>query len=525
MPAAPAHDAPVTDDTRPRDVSGVAVDDEHPLLVVRLRWLIGLRWLFILVAVAVLAVERAVELPTAQPRPAALWGVFVALAGVNVAWTLLAKRIVRAGAARCPPWATWVPDGQVAVDLLFLTVILRYAGSIQSPLTIFYVFHMAIGALLLPARRALLEGLWACGLCCALAVADLRGWLVPRYPFDLYDPRPDLAHEPSNVAATVAVVMCGIFGTLYFTLHIAGWLRAREWQLSESNAALHRSQRAVIDLQARRSRFMQTAAHQLKGPLAAIQTLAGLVRDDLAPGSNSAAMCDRITRRCREGIHQVDELLTLARVQDAEPSRHHLAESDVSETVVRVCLDYKPAAHAGRVSLVLHPTPTEARVRVNDQDLRDCVANVVENAIKYTPPGGHVDVRVGTHDAESGAGDGRRWYAVTVCDSGMGLEQADLDARLSNRGSLFDAFRRGNNALAAGITGSGLGLTIVREVVEKCGGRMEIQSQPGRGTTFTLILPGVTRAGIAPVQFHTASGGGRAGDIALKGEPPCSMAL
>jgi len=525
MAAITAHDASAAGADRPPFATIVANGVDHPLLVVRLRWLIGLRWLFMTAALAVLVVERAVRLPTAQPRPEALWWILTALGLVNLGWTLVARQIERGCANRCVGWCAYVPDAQVAVDLLILTIILRYAGGAESPLAIFYVFHMAISALLLPHWRALLAGLWACMLYGGLAAADVRGWLVPHYPFDLYDPRADIAGHPTHVAATVAVVICGIFGTLYFTLHIAGWLRARESQLSDTNAALHRSQRAITELQGRRSRFMQTAAHQLKGPLAAIQTLAGLVRDDLAPGSDGAATCDRITRRCREGIHQVDALLTLARVQDADPARHQLAESDVCDIVTRVCIDYKPLAHAGRVALSLAPAAqVDLRVRVNDQDLRACVANVVENAIKYTLPGGEVDVRVEPRDASPGD-PGRTWVAVSVVDTGMGFDAGELDARTSSRGSLFDAFRRGNNALSAGIAGTGLGLAIVHEVVEKCGGKIDVASQPGRGTSFTLILPGVTRNDLAPAQLQNGSSRRPPGEFDLKGEPPCSMAL
>ncbi len=492
--------------------------DERDSPVRGLRWLISLRWLFVAAAVTALLCERSMRSGTAEARPMALWLVVFALAGVNLGWTVLVRWI-----SREPPliWrGGWrlLPDAQIAVDLLGLTLILRYAGGVDSPLAIFYVFHMAISALLLPQWRAIAEGAWAALLFAGMAAGDGFGWLQPRFPFDLLSPRPESHDQAGHLVAMVAIATCGIIGTLYFTLHIAGWLRARERELAETNAALRRSQQAVAGLHARRARFMQTAAHQLKGPLATIQTLAGIVRDGLPVGSAEASTCDRIVRRCREAIHQVDELLTLARVRDADPARHRGAVADVAEVVRSVCRSYEAVAHAGRVELKFEAGPDRnLRARVQATDLRDCVANVVENAIKYTRPEGWVSVRV----EPGGTGKPGEWVAVQVTDSGMGMEPAEIEALTGPRGSDFDDFRRGSNAVAAGISGTGLGLTIVREVLEKCGGRMSVSSQPGRGTGFTLLLPGAWSSDLAPAREPHRAAGPSNGPAVRKGATLC----
>jgi signal transduction histidine kinase len=129
----------------------------------------------------------------------------------------------------------------------------------------------------------------------------------------------------------------GVLGTLYLTGSIAARLRRRELQLQTANAALRASQAAIRELQERRSRFMQTAAHRLKSPLVTIQTLAGLVRDGIVRDGDAQETFSRIVNCCKEGSLHVTELLTLARVQDADPQRHERSYADVAKSSTAMC--------------------------------------------------------------------------------------------------------------------------------------------------------------------------------------------
>jgi signal transduction histidine kinase len=233
---------------------------------------------------------------------------------------------------------------------------------------------------------------------------------------------------------------------------------------------------------------MRTAAHQLKSPLAVIQTLTDLIRNNIVPPDEVAGTCDKIVRRCNEGIAQVGELLTLARVQEADPARHTQAEADVCKVVSELCGRFRPLAEKKRIDLDCHlPEVDELRVNVDPQDLSDCLGNLIENAIRYTPGPGRVTV---TAAAESPAGRPGE-VSINVTDTGMGINQELLVSPDGAPGHepVFDAFRRGNNALAAGIPGTGLGLSIVREIVEQAGGRIRVASRPNEGSSFTVSFP------------------------------------
>lgn len=472
-----------------------------PALVtmLRLHWFIRLRWIFLGLAILVLVLERAL-MPGVERPLAQLAVVLGTLAGANLCWTALSYALFRhfressIGEESSPGGGQVFANGQVAADLYLLTCILRFTGGAENPMAIFYLFHMAIVALLLARWQALLQGFWAIVLYAGLVIGEWRGWLAPHYSF-LPNCPINLHTNAQFVFASLVVVVFGILGTLYFTLQIAMRLEKRDRELRRINAALQQSQTAIQDLQRRRSRFMQTAAHQLKSPLAVIQTLTELIRSNVVPLEAVHGTCDKIVRRCGEGIAQVSELLTLARVQEADPARHARSEANVRQVIAELCERYRPLARDKQIRLECNVADGAAeRVRVDPQDLCDCIGNLIENGIKYTPGPGTVTVSVAVEPPHGRPGA----VSITVADTGMGIQPDILQSAddAPDHAAVFDAFRRGNNALVAGIPGTGLGLSIVREIVEQAGGSIHVTSRPDEGSSFTITFP----AGDGPAQ-------------------------
>ncbi len=112
------------------------------------------------------------------------------------------------------------------------------------------------------------------------------------------------------------------------------------------------------------------------------------------------------------------------------------------------------------------------------------LVNLIENAVKYSPEGGPVVLRV---DTENGR------LRVHVSDQGLGIARADQER-------IFEKFYRADPQLARGVGGTGLGLYISRELVQRMGGEIEVDSEPGRGSTFTVELP-VPVAGVRTAQL------------------------
>jgi len=468
-------------------------DPRGALLAVmfRLRWFIRLRWGFVVVTTALLALEHVVW--SDVRRPAALVGLLVALAAVNLVWMLVSRALFESPRRIAVPADAGVPhlagfaNAQVAVDLLLLTGILRYTGGVENPFAVFYLFHMAIVALVLVRWQAILQAAWALALYASLAIGEWQQWIVPHFDFLPWCPLGIYA-RPGYVLTALTAVASGIVGALYFNSWIGKHFRSQEGDLHRANAALQKAQLAIQDLQRRRSRFMQTAAHQLKSPLAVIQTLTDLIRSKVIPSDAVAGTCDKIIRRCQDGIAQVTELLTLARVQEADPARHRQSQTDVREVVAELCRRFRPLAEGKQIELVEWTPPAgDLYVSVDAHDLRDCLGNLIENAIKYTPGPGRVRIMV-TAKEEAGRIES---IGIHVSDTGIGIDASLLQSADGDTGHepIFDAFRRGANVITAVIPGTGLGLSIVREVVEQAGGRIRLESEEGQGTAFIVELP------------------------------------
>ncbi|HRX84007.1 MAG TPA: HAMP domain-containing sensor histidine kinase [Phycisphaerae bacterium] len=465
--------------------------------LLRLQWFIRMRFVMVGVALAALAVERFV-VPGGY-RPTGLIATIIVTGVVNVVWMLMSRWVARdlhAGMdshGRAMHRARQFANAQVTVDLLLLTLILRYAGGLESVLAIFYLFHMGIGALLLRPMQAVIQGTWAVVLYACLGLGELGGWIAPHYDLLPYLPAPGLYQHHAYVFVAVLVQAIAVFGTLYFTLRIAQRFGEQEAQLRRALTALRSSRQAIKDLQARRARFMSTAAHQLKSPLAAIETMAGLIRDGYVKDDAAQQTVESIIRRCRDAITGVGDLLTLARVQQADPHRHRTTRCSVAEVLKAVCTPREAEARRKGLTFALDlPAGDVLSAHIDAADLADCTDNLVENAIKYTPGPGAVLV-VARRIQRPAADDAVAldFVEIEVTDTGIGIAEVDLggaDAR-SVRSPIFDAYRRGNGAIEAGIPGSGLGLSIVREVMEQAGGEVDVRSQIGTGSTFRVRVP------------------------------------
>ena len=455
---------------------------EALLSMVRLYWFVRLRWVIITVTLAVLLLERWLQPEFIRPR-ALLWLV-LGLGVINLVW-MGVSRTMLADAGRDDAdesvysrRAARLANAQISVDLLMMTLMLRYTGGVENPLAVCYLFHMAIGSALLPTWNAIAQGAWALTLYGVMIFGEYLGWLTPHHPL-LAGVETLTAHQsPQIVFFAFGAVGVGIFGMLYLMLQVMTRVEIRERQLRMVNHALRRSQQAVIDLQARRARFMRTAAHQLKSPLTGIEMLSGLIRDGVVEGDEAVkGTVTKIIRRCREAIRQVAELLTLARMQETDPARNLTAAADVSDVIGTLMPQYSPMAADKNQQITCNIAKNQVLcARVTQRDLEDCLGNLIDNAIKYTPDGGQVQIDVERADQK---------IIIRVSDTGIGISEECPD-------NLFDDFRRGNQALTAGIPGTGLGLSIVREVVEQANGRVTISARPGGGTIFTVALPAAT---------------------------------
>ena len=223
-------------------------------------------------------------------------------------------------------------------------------------------------------------------------------------------------------------------------------------------------------LEQTRRDFVANASHELKTPAASIQAAAETIRtaasEDPSVVPRFAAQLEREAARL---ARIVSDLLDLSRLETGS----ELDESVPFDAVVRDESERfeDPAAEAGvALDVAAERVP---RVRGSGRDLALLVRNLVDNAIRYTRPGGRVEVGLGSRNGE---------VVLTVVDTGLGIPTRDVHR-------IFERFYRVDRSRSRDMGGTGLGLSIVKHVAQVHGGAIEVDSTPGKGSVFRLKLP------------------------------------
>ena len=209
-------------------------------------------------------------------------------------------------------------------------------------------------------------------------------------------------------------------------------------------------------------RFLTDVSHQVATPLATIMTNLSILRRATRSGTSGQAIEDSVAEAERMK-RMLGRLRSLAHADEDVPLRRELVDlAELTADVVRAYAAQAGTSGVGLVTEVIAP----ARISADKDLLREAVANLVDNAVRFSPRGADVTLRV----ARGAAGP-----SIDVIDSGPGIEEDRLPR-------LFERFQRSDS-------GSGLGLAIARRVVERHGGTIHVQTTRGEGSTFTIELP------------------------------------
>jgi len=243
----------------------------------------------------------------------------------------------------------------------------------------------------------------------------------------------------------------------------------------------------------RKDEFLATLAHELRNPLAPISNALQIMRltKDAAALENARGI---IERQLGQLVHLVDDLLDVNRISQGKVELRKV-DVDVAAVVRAAVETSKPLIDAGRHTLTLHlPHAQAAIVNADPTRLGQVVANLLNNAAKYTPEGGHIEVGVRCEGDEA---------VISVKDDGVGLAAHMLPR-------VFDMFTQVDHTLSRSQGGLGIGLTLVKHLVEMHAGKVVAQSDgPGRGCVFTVRIPLVRgRCGAATAGAATASAQG-----------------
>ncbi len=396
-------------------------------------------------------------------RPAIGWPSITAaiLVVANIGYLAHLRLLTRSPTSSGAKANLW---SQIILDLLILTVVVHFAGSLETYVAFLYLFHIVLACIFLSRPESMVVTLISCVLYAACVLAESAALIPAAGVYIDTSVRESIEWSAGMPMLNVVSAQVIWLGVWYLTSNLSAMVREKNHELVATNRRLEYAQEE-------KTRHMLRTTHELKAPFAAIQANAQLLlKGYCGPLSDDARdVVLKIAARCRKLATEIQEMLQLANLQAASLEPLPWEDLDLAETLQWCVTQVRAIAeeHGVIVKTDLRPVRT---VAVEDQ-MKMLFGNVLSNAALYSHRGGHVDVR-----CRSGQHGG---WTVTIEDEGIGIPQHKIS-------KIFDEYYRTDEAARHNKSSTGLGLAIVKHVALIHGISVRVESAPGVGTKFVL---------------------------------------
>lgn len=362
---------------------------------------------------------------------------------------------------------------QIIFDIIALSVLTYFTGGVESPFSIFFVFHMILGSLILPSYVVYTIATLVVLFFFLASFLEYFN-LVPHYSLDVIFTY-SLYNNPNYIIVfglTFAIMM---FVSVLLTNSLARSLYTREQELKNALDELNRAELV-------KQKYIMAIVHEIKSPIAVVQSYLDLILQHyLGPvPSPVEEKLSRARTRTDEAIQIINDIINISKLK---------IQSEIKKENVNLFLllkkivdKRKSQCDYANISIKLYKIHEKEFIVLGDPQLLELAfSNLVSNAIKYNFSGGTIEIVVDDVAKEN-------YIMVEVCDDGIGIPDGEKE-------KIFTDFFRASNVKQRGYEGTGLGLSVVKQIIEHHNGQITFESpsrlanENRRGTSFKVFLP------------------------------------
>lgn len=350
---------------------------------------------------------------------------------------------------------------QIATDLIILTCLLHYSGGVENPIIIYFIFHMIIASILLPATASYLLTSFALALICILTLLEYNQ-ILPHYSLTGFNEH-NFYQNRRFLLGTGFIFITTSYLVVYMTLSISSRLRHQE----------EATRKAVLELEEKetiKNEYVLRLTHDIKGHITAIRNClhAALVSGAKKEKEKFIQMAFKRTKWLTSFVKS---LLKLTRMRLNKTLS--MAEYSIEETIGNVIQELDTVASDKGIDIERDFEPIQTMVFGNQLSIEEAIGNLITNAIKYSPPKSKIKVQVRNHNGS---------VLIAVKDEGMGIPKHEQKY-------VFNEFYRASNVNSNDSEGSGFGLALVNQIIDLHNGKIKLESKEEAGTKISVLIP------------------------------------
>ena len=350
----------------------------------------------------------------------------------------------------------------IIIDLIVLTFLLHYSGGLENPIYLFYVFHVVISSIIFPSFIPVALATFAIILFSLLLYLEYNTIIDHYNLFGL-----GIHDNAVAIYLTLAVFIITVYVSTYICTSFMQIYRNIKREIDIKNQKL-------VEADQQKSQFFQFTSHELKSPLIAIKSsIDGIIknyRDKL--DSRGLDILNRASLRSDQMLLILSELLDLAKNRRLVVMKDSIF-LNLNDLIKEVTGNELIKTEEKNVVVNLNLSRDEIVFQANPDDIKKVFINLIDNAIRYSK---NNDSIVITTNITS------EFIIIGISDTGIGIPEDDLN-------KIFNEFYRAENAKKMIHFGTGLGLSLVKQIIENYQGSIQVESQLNKGTTFTIKFP------------------------------------